>query len=139
MFNWLHHHRLAKRLALGLAALVAACAVPPLPSLAPVSGLVDILPRPAERALMDGMRAYDDALYPQGESSLKRALAVGLQSPIDRAAAHKLLAFIACTSERLAECEAAFIAARAADPGFALSRSEAGHPMWGSVARRVLP
>jgi hypothetical protein len=37
------------------------------------------------------------------------------------------------------ECEAAFRAARAADPGFVLSRSEAGHPLWGPVYRRVLP
>ena len=43
------------------------------------------------------------------------------------------------TSERLAECESAFRAARAADPAFALSRSEAGHPLWGPVYRRVLP
>jgi hypothetical protein len=67
-----------------------------------------------------------------------RALAAGLQSPRDRATAHKLLAFITCTSERLAACEAAFRAARQADPAFVLSRSEAGHPVWGPVYRKVL-
>ena len=65
-------------------------------------------------------------------------MAAGLASGRDRASAHKLLAFIACTSERLAECEASFRAARAAEPGFALNRSEAGHPLWGPVYRRVL-
>ena len=62
-----------------------------------------------------------------------------LASGRDRATAHKLLAFITCTSERIAECEAAFVAARQADPAFALSRSEQGHPLWGPVYRRVLP
>ena len=37
----------------------------------------------------------------------------------------------------MAECEAAFRAARAADPAFALSRAEAGHPMWGPVYQRA--
>lgn len=125
--------------ALTCAAFLAACAAPPAPPPATLTGLADVLARPAERALMDGMRAYDDAQYPQSEAALRIALETGLQSPLDRATAHKLLAFIACTSDRLAECEASFRAARNADPGFALSKSEAGHPMWGPVARRVLP
>ncbi len=94
--------------------------------------------RPAERALLDGMRAYDDGQYGPAEAALRRALEGGLASPRDRASAHKLLAFITCTSERVPACEAAFRAARAADPGFALNRSEAGHPVWGPVYRRVL-
>ena len=61
----------------------------------------------------------------------------GLASAKDRAAASKHLAFIYCTSQRLADCEGAFRAARAADPGFALSRSEAGHPLWGPVYSRI--
>jgi len=47
--------------------------------------------------------------------------------------AHKTLAFIYCTSGRKAECEAAFRAARVADPAFALNKAEAGHPVWGPV------
>lgn len=93
--------------------------------------------RPAERALIDGIRAYDDGQYVPAEAALKRALQAGLASPRDRATAHKLLAFIACTSDRAAECEAAFRAARAADPRFELGRAESGHPMWGPVYRRV--
>ena len=53
------------------------------------------------------------------------------ESTSDRAAAHKLLAFIFCTSNRMTDCEVQFRAARAADAGFALSKSEAGHPLWG--------
>ena len=116
---------------------LSACATP-LPPAAP-TGLADLLDKPGERALFDAMRAYDEAQYPAAETALKRALAAGLQSARDVAAAHKLLAFITCTSERLAECEAAFVAARKADARFVLSRSEAGHPLWGPVYRRVLP
>jgi hypothetical protein len=39
----------------------------------------------------------------------------------------------------MAECEASFRAARQADPTFALSKSEAGHPVWGPVYKRVVP
>jgi Tfp pilus assembly protein PilF len=116
-------------------ALLAGCASKPP---APV-GLSEVIARPAERALLAGMRAYDDAQYADAEKSLNEALAAGLASPRDKASAHKLLAFVYCTSQRVAQCEASFRAARAADPAFALSRAEAGHPAWGPVYKRVLP
>ena len=117
--------------------MLTGCASPPPPT--PPTGLAELMERPAERALIDGIRAYDDGQYPQAETALRKALAAGLASGRDRASAHKLLAFITCTSQRPAECEAAFRAARAADPAFALNRSEAGHPLWGPVYRKVMP
>ena len=132
---------LLKRAAPWLATLLlAACAsAPPAPPPAAPNGLAELMERPAERALIEGIRAYDDGQYPQAEAALRKALGAGLASARDRASAHKLLAFITCTSERLAECEAAFRAARTADPAFALNRSEAGHPLWGPVYRKVMP
>ena len=118
--------------------LMAGCATPPPPPPPKPTGLAEVIERPAERALLDGIRAYDDAQYAQAEKSLRSALAEGLQSPRDRATAHKLLAFITCTSERLADCEQQFREARAADASFALSRSEAGHPVWGPVYKSVV-
>lgn len=118
-----------------LLALLTACAQPPVAP--PAVGLLDVAERPAERALLAGMRAYEDAQYPQAEKQLQAALQGNLVSPRDRAAAHKLLAFIFCTSNRMSDCEVQFRAARAADPGFALSKSEAGHPLWGPVYQRV--
>jgi Tfp pilus assembly protein PilF len=115
--------------------VLAGCAAPPAPS----AGLSDVIERPAERSLFEGLRAYDDGQYAQAESALRKALTTGLQSGRDQASAHKLLAFITCTSQRVADCEAAFRAARKADPAFALTRSEAGHPVWGPVYKRVLP
>lgn len=131
-------HRAA---AAGVATLLAACATPPAapppaPPPPPV-GLAELLERPAERALVEGMRLYDNGQYAAAELALKRALDTGLASTRDRASAHKLIAFIACTSAREAQCEAAFRAALAADPGFALSRAESGHPMWGPVFARI--
>jgi Tfp pilus assembly protein PilF len=102
-------------------------------------GLAELMERPAERALVEGIRAYDDGQYPQAETALRKALTAGLRSGRDQASAHKLLAFITCTSERARECETAFRAARAADANFALTRSEAGHPLWGPVYRKTLP
>lgn len=123
---------------LAAALLLAACAAPPPPAPAPL-GLADVVARPGERALLDGIRAYDDGQYASAEAALQRALSAGLHSPRDQAHAHKLLAFIHCTSERQAACAAAFRAARAADPGFALSRAEAGHPLWGPVYQALQP
>lgn len=125
--------RLTWFVAVVLAAL-AGCAAP-----RPSAGLSDVIERPAERALLTGMRAYDDAQYAQAERALTTALQSGLNSPKDRASAHKLLAFIYCTSSRVPDCEASFRAAREADPTFALTRSESGHPLWGPVYRRVVP
>ena len=122
--------------ALACCALVG-CATAP-SAVAP-NGLAELMERPAERALIDGIRAYDDGQYAQAEAALREALTAGLASGRDRASAHKLLAFITCTSDRLVDCEAAFRAAKAADPAFALNRSEAGHPVWGPVYRKVMP
>lgn len=118
-----------------LTLLVAGCATSPPPQ----AGLLDVVSRPAEQALLAGLRAYDDAQYTDAEKQFSAALKLGLPSPKDRAAADKHLAFIYCTSNRIAECEAAFRAARQADPSFSLSKSEVGHPLWGPVYRRVQP
>lgn len=118
-------------IALALAATVAGCATQP------ATGLTDVMQRPAERALLAGLRAYEDGQYADAERELSRALAAGLPSNRDRATAHKHLAFVYCTSNRVPACEAAFRAALAVDREFALSKAEAGHPLWGPVYRRV--
>mgnify|MGYP003575944637 CR=1 FL=1 len=121
--------------AFAAAALLSACA--PSPEISPPRGLLDVTDQPAEKALLAGLRAYDDAQYAEAEKQLNTALLAGLVSPRDKAAAHKHLAFIYCTSERMDKCEVEFRSARLADPGFGLSKSEAGHPLWGPVYQRV--
>ena len=126
------------RPALASAACLFLAACVQTPPAAPV-GLLDVSGRPAEKALLDGLKAYDDAQYESAERQFRQALALGLASAKDRAEAHKRMAFIRCAAGRLAECEAEFRAARQADPGFVLDRSEAGHPVWGPVYRKVVP
>lgn len=128
-------HKLHSSPALLLALCLAGCAVPP----PPPTGLLDVTDRPAEKALLAGLRAYEDGQYPQAERLLGQALQAGLVSQRDRAAAHKTLAFIMCTSDRATACEVEFRRARASDPAFALTKSEAGHPQWGPVYQRVQP
>ena len=123
------------RLALALAAaLIAGCM-----QVAPPHGLLDVSARPAERALLAGMKAYDDAQYDSADRLFREALAVGLVSPRDRAEAHKRLAFIQCAAGRLGECETEFKLARQADRTFALDKSEAGHPVWGPLYKKLQP
>jgi len=128
--------RLPVALASAACLFFAACAQTP--PAAPV-GLLDVSGRPAEKALLDGLKAYDDAQYESAERLFRQALALGLASAKDRAEAHKRMAFIHCAAGRLEPCEAEFRAARQVDPTFLLDRSEAGHPVWGPVYRKVVP
>jgi Tfp pilus assembly protein PilF len=118
------------------ASIIAALAIV-LSACATDQGLTDVMQRPAERALLAGLRAYEDGQYVEAERELQRALAAGLTSAKDRATAHKHLAFIYCTSTRETACGKAFRDALAAEPAFTLSKAEAGHPLWGPVYRRV--
>lgn len=122
---------------LAAAVLAGGCVTPPPPPPAP--GLVELLERPAERALSEGIKAYDDGQYALAEQRLRDAIAAPLPNRRDLATAWKLLAFMHCAAGREADCEAAFRAALGADPGLELSRPEAGHPMWGPVWRRLRP
>jgi Tfp pilus assembly protein PilF len=100
-------------------------------------GLSDLSARPAEKALLSGIRSYEEAQYPEAEKSLSTALAAGFTVKKDAALAQKYLAFIYCTSSRIDDCKRAFLAARAADPKFSLSKKEIGHPQWGPVYKQV--
>ena len=128
------HQHTAQRwhaaMALGLAMLLCACSTP---------GVTDLSARPAEGALINGLRAYEDGQYAESEKLLGTAVQARLASRRDEAAAYKHLAFIYCTSNRLSQCEAAFRAARKADSRFSLSKAEAGHPLWGPVYRKIAP
>lgn len=121
-------------------ALLAGCAVPPTQQGGEPKpeGPAERVAAPGEAALMQGIKLYQSAQYGESETLLKQALQQGLSIGPDRANAHKYLAFIYCTSRREALCTQAFKAARQADPAFALSKAEAGHPMWGPVYRKAL-
>lgn len=95
-------------------------------------------PSAADMALADGLKAYQAGQYKMAETQLKTALQAGLSAPADTANAYKHLAFIYCTSKRDKQCLDAFKAAKASDPEFALSKAEAGHPMWAKTYKRAV-
>jgi hypothetical protein len=118
--------------------IVAGCALaPPAPPAPPTTSVARLYEQPAERAFIDGMRMYEEGQHERAEALFRQALAQGLANSHDVAMANKHLAFIACAYGRPAECEAAFRAAFAADPDFALTDAEIGHPIWGPVYRQV--
>ena len=127
-------------LALSLASALSACetfAPPPPAAAPPTASIAALYLRPAERSLVEGIRLYEEASFDRAEAALRQSLGEGLADPRDRAVAYKYIAFIACAFDRIAECEASFRSAFAADPKFALSDKEVGHPVWGPVYRRV--
>ena len=118
---------------------IAGCATPPppAPAVPPTISIARLYEQPAERALLNGLRFYEDGQYERAEALLRRSLVDGLRDSHDIAIANKHLAFIACAYNRLAECESAFRAAFAADSSFRLTDAEIGHPIWGPVYKRV--
>jgi hypothetical protein len=114
----------------------AAPSSPPPPPPPPPS-IVALYQQPAERALIDGIRLYEEAAFDRAEAALRLALREGLADGRDRAVAYKYLAFITCAFNRTVECETCFTEAFAADPAFRLDDKEIGHPTWGPVYRRV--
>lgn len=119
-----------------LIGLISVAALAACTQTAPVA-VTDLSSLPAEQALLGGIRLYEDGQYSQAETELNRALSLHLRASKDVANAHKYLAFIYCTSDRAGQCESAFRAARSADPAFALTKSEQGHPLWGPVYAKV--
>jgi hypothetical protein len=121
----------------GLAACSSVAPPPQASAPPPAPSIIALYQRPAERALIDGIRLYEEGAFDRSEAALREALRETLASGRDRAIAFKYLAFITCAFGRPAECEESFTRAFAADPDFSLNDKEIGHPIWGPVYRRV--
>jgi len=130
-------HRACALAALALATL-GGCVTVPAEAPPPASESIALLyTRPAERALINGLRAYEEGAFERAEQSFRTAVLQSLRDPRDAAVAHKYLAFIACAFDRISECEQQFRRAFGAYPPFLLTDAEIGHPIWGPVYRRV--
>lgn len=125
--------RPAQLAALAAALLVSACSA----TYVRQSGIQNAPLRPPERALLAGLKQYEDGDLRQAQASLQKALAEGLAYDADRVTAHKYLAFIECAGGRERECREQFAAALALDPRLELTRAEAGHPVWGPAFKSV--
>jgi hypothetical protein len=136
--------------------MLAACAAPPAPP--PAAPPAEQAPPPApppaaaqpepqpvvvppeEIAKADfnaGVKAYQDARYAAAAKNLNNALSSQALSAADQVTAYKLLAFIECSNNRKPECRKNFDKALAIQPSFELSKSEAGHPIWGPVFKEA--
>ncbi|MXN79957.1 TssQ family T6SS-associated lipoprotein [Burkholderia sp. 4701] len=96
--------------------------------------------QPAARAALDSARAaYDTGDYARTIAILNRAHDIDAADTDTQVAAHKLLAFSYCVTNRIATCRAEFAKILALNPRFDLSPAEKGHPIWGpafEAARR---
>jgi hypothetical protein len=110
---------------------------PPAPPPAPTASVAALYQRPPERALINGLRFYEEGAFDKAETAFRSALLQGLRDRRDAAAAYKYLAFIACAFNRIGDCEQNFRSAFASDPEFVLTDAEIGHPIWGPVYRKV--
>lgn len=107
------------------------------PESRPSEPVKTVAQRKAEAELARGVGAYDNGDYKAAGQSLQLALDQGLASKLDQAKAYKYLAFIACAGNQIDVCKAQFRKALAASPRLALSKAEAGHPVWGPAFKEV--
>ncbi len=89
-----------------------------------------------ESALQLGLKQYDEGQYKRATSTILQSLDAGL-SPAKQIIAHKHLAFIYCTSNKVGLCRSEFNKVIEVDPRFELAPAEAGHPQWGPVFQSV--
>ncbi|KVD37959.1 TssQ family T6SS-associated lipoprotein [Burkholderia ubonensis] len=94
----------------------------------------------AARAVVDSARAaYAAGDYGRTIAILGRAREIDGADVDTQVAAHKLLAFSYCVTNRVATCRAEFSKILDLNPRFELSPAEKGHPIWGpafETARR---
>ena len=89
-----------------------------------------------EKLIQEGMKNYDDADYNKSIKSFQDALKETL-TVANQIAAHKLMAFSYCLTNRTTLCRAEFEAIFKLDENFDLAPAEAGHPAWGPSFRTV--
>jgi len=92
-----------------------------------------------ERELDVGVKAYEDGEYAYSARLLQASLDAGLRGTSNQVRAHKYLAFIYCTSNRVPQCRDEFRKALEINPSFTLLEDESGHPIWGPVYRSLKP
>jgi Tfp pilus assembly protein PilF len=87
-------------------------------------------------ALSAGLKQYENGDLEESAKNLQGAIDLGVPEKL-RATAHKHLAFIHCSSNRVGQCRDEFRKALAIDPQFDLAPAEAGHPVWGPIFRSL--
>jgi Tfp pilus assembly protein PilF len=89
-------------------------------------------------ALSAGLKQYESGDYEESAKNLQGAIDLGVPEK-QRANAHKHLAFIHCSANRVGQCRDEFRKALAIDPALELEPAEAGHPVWGPLFQSLKP
>lgn len=123
---------------LAVAALLAALSACSTQTMQNVRSDLEALFQPAkgERTLAGALLQYEEGQYPEAATNLQGAIDQGLTER-QQAIAHKHLAFIHCSSNRMAACREEFRRALAIMPAIDLAPAEAGHPVWGPIFRSL--
>jgi hypothetical protein len=109
---------------------------PPQPSPPPAK-----VPTPAERAVSEGVALYDAGDFNGTIKTLLAAKAIWDDASADgvasKVAAHKVIAFSYCVTNRRTQCRQQFVNALKLDPNFTLQPAEKTHPVWGPEFERA--
>ena len=131
------HRVLIVTFAVLLGACVTPSSPPPTEPKAPPTNAQPGMAERAEAAFQSGLTDYASGQLESSATYFREALRLGLTQKKEEIEAHKYLAFIECSLRHMTTCREEFQIAFSLDPDFELSRSEAGHPMWGPVYKKV--
>ena len=104
----------------------------------PVWGPLFITLKAAPSPFKLALQQYDAGDYAESAKNFIGAIREGLGDK-ERSVAHKHLAFIHCSANRVGQCRDEFRKALAIDPALELDAAEAGHPVWGPIFRSLKP
>jgi hypothetical protein len=88
---------------------------------------------PGEKDLADGMALYDSGDYRGAQRKLLAAQNAASETSMTKQTSMKMLAFTYCLTNQRAPCRQQFNNLLKLNPKFELTKSEAGHPLWGPV------
>lgn len=92
-----------------------------------------VLDSPAEKEFSEGQNMYESGDYKGAQRRLSSAANTLNDSSPNKQASMKLLAFTFCLTNQKLQCRKQFNTLLALNPKFELTKSEAGHPLWGPV------
>jgi hypothetical protein len=91
----------------------------------------------AEQLLAEGTELYDNGDYRGAIRKLVAARDAADDGSAAKQSSLRLLAFSYCVTSQRPLCRAQFVSLLKMAPDFELTRSEAGHPLWGPVFKEV--
>ncbi len=88
---------------------------------------------PGEKDLAEGQNLYDSGDYKGAQRKLLAAQNAAGDATLTKQTSMKLLAFTYCLTNQRVQCKQQFTNLLKINPKFELTKSEAGHPLWGPV------